>query len=277
MKLERRCFVHGLLSLVMMLSMGCGEDTVEDDQESGGSPVHALASVMRLEDSRGTFTEARLIVVTTATAAPEFVDEAQDVKLVYGGNTYELPGRPFELRNTRERVVMYTLTSRESELSYEAGETYTFSFELSGREAGAFSGETFTASVALPAADNNITAASEPDKNNPLDLVTSESYSDGIVEVFKTSSGDVTYVSYPYSERDIESVDDLLIDHTDLGKGGGSLLTVPAEAFNRSGTHTVVHVGLQVHKPGESSLSSNLGRHSVVFGGASAQLQVDIQ
>ncbi|MEO1266594.1 MAG: hypothetical protein AAFX99_00760, partial [Myxococcota bacterium] len=115
-----------------------------------------------------------------------------------------------------------------------------------------------------------------PDMDSPLDLIPAQVYESGILEAFRTASGDTTFISYPYADRYLEGLSDLMTDHSALNSGGGALLTVPATAFNRSGTYTVVHIGLVTHQPGSAQLSDNLGIYSIVYSGASAQTMIDI-
>ena len=276
----------GLLALLVVGALGCGDDGGDGDGGDGGtsngttaavdsgSPIHAVASLMRLEDSQGPYTEARLIIWTEATETAQFVDNASDVEVAFGGTTLQLPARPVDVGDERE--TMYFLTSRDSTLAYEPGATYTFSFVVTGRAAGDLDGQAFRLEVVAPEANNNLSTASSPELGSPLDLIPGQTYDAGILEVFRTQSDENTYISYPYAEQFLTGLDDLMTDHAALSKGGGSILTIPAEAFSRSGTHTVVHIGLVTHLPGSAQVSDNLGVHSIVYSGASAQVSVDI-
>lgn len=267
-----------VLGLALVALGGCGDDGGGDDGgEVQAKPIHGIASVLVTETNTGPQVQARLWVISTEGGETRFVEDATDTTVTFGGETLELAAQRVTLGTTDQETRVYKVTSQSaSSLVYTPGETYTFTFKVSGDAAGDLSGQTFTMAVVAPSDQTALSAASEPGRETDLDVVPNPTFGAGILEVVRTASSETTYISYPFSEVHLESVDTLLNSTVELRKINGGVLTVPGAAFNRQGTHTITYTGVESNSTGGEGMSTNLGVFSVAYAGVAAELQVDI-
>jgi hypothetical protein len=277
-----------VLVFLILQAMGCGEDVVGS---SNPSTLHAIASVLEVEDEIGPRVDVRLMVVSTASGSAVFVEDLENVTIDFDGlinpcndNTLikdsdgncvlVMDRQRIRLRapegGEAQETFLYDLESRsEARLEYKAGANYSITFT--------FEGERHNLSVTTPADSNTISKASEEAINKKLEITSGSFFEAGIIEVERLESGDTTFVSYPYSEDFLTSAQDVLDGLDKLDDASGNLLTVPPEAFRREGTHLVTYVGLATSVVGGPGVSDGLGVFSTIIAGSAAQVLTELR
>ncbi len=258
-----------LCSAVALLALGCGEET--EMPAGSGNTLHAIASVLLTEDVTGPLVDARLILVSTESGTAEFVTDVDDVVLDAGGEDVDLPSRLVRLGGGLETNFFAVNSRTDSKLAYVPGETYTFSFSRDGQD--------YSLSIDVPPSSGEVTPTDDEAETNQ-DLIVSApgGFSGGIVEVRLQAANETTYSSDPYEESSLQSAQDVLDKEAALKASSGGLLTLPSDAFSRSGTHSIVFIGLSLEQgSGSSGISDNLGDRSVVFAGEAASIDVDVR
>jgi hypothetical protein len=274
MKMSR---VNVLALCASLLVFACGDDETVDPS-TAAPKVHATASILRVNDAVGEKVVAQLILILETDTGAEFVENAADVVVRFGGQEVFLPAQLVQLRGEGANGLQthfYRVDSQSKpELVYTAGTEYTFIFTAPGPDGKPFDATTHTMTIAAPSVENSVAEASTPERDKQLDVVTPDGFDSGILEVVMASSGETTYASYPYSEQHLASAQQVLDSAGSLAGYGGGILTVPPEAFSRQGTHAVKYIGLNV-KTGVGS-GVGLGEFSSVFAGAAAEAAVNI-
>ena len=277
-----------VLVLVLLLVGGCGDELVGSGNSSS---LHAVASVLEVQDEIGPRVDVRLMVVSTESGTATFVEDLENVTLDFDGlvnpctdNTLikdsegncvlVMDRQRIRLKapegGTAQETFLYDLQSRsEARLEYIAGARYSITFS--------FNGERHNLSVTTPANENTISKASEEAIDKKLEITSSSSFEAGIIEVERLESSDTTFVSYPYSEDFLTSAQDALDALEKLDDASGTLITVPPEAFRREGTHAVTYVGLASQVFGAQGVSAGLGSFSVIIAGRSAQVLTELR
>ncbi len=265
-----------VLVVVCGLLGGCGEEV---EEAGNASDLHAVASVLEMEGPTGPLVKAQLIIFKVQGGVKSFVEDADEVTMSFDG--LESPTGVLEMDSQRVRLkapeggeaittTFYQLDSvQEQRLVYKPGTFYQVTFRVDGVRHNMF--------VTTPEAQNEISKASEEAINKKLELVSSSNFDAGIIQVDRLVSMDTTFVSYPYDEPFLTSVQDVIDTLGQLSKETGSLLTVPPEAFRREGTHRVIFVGLSAVVGGSENISPGLGSFSGMFAGRSAQLDVNVR
>lgn len=272
-------FWVSVLAVVVAVSVSaCGDDETVEPVVVGGQ-TYAVASVMQVNDTVGEKVVAQLIVVAGGDEGPRFVDNAADVVLRFNGQEVVLPAQRVELRGEGAdglQTNFYRVDSQANpDLIYTPGVDYTFVFTGPGPDGDTtFDAPTYVMTITAPSTEGSVAVASTPERDKQLDVFTPDAFGSGILQVVMASSGEPTYVSYPYSEATLGSAAAVLDSVGSLGDHGGGLLTVPAEAFTRQGTYDVTYIGLNA-KSGTAA-GEGLGEFSSIFAGAAAETSVDV-
>ena len=268
--------------------MGCGEEIAEG---GGGSTLHAVASILEVEDEIGPKVEVRLIIVSEASGAAQFVEDAEGVTLDFEGLVNPCTDNTL-LKDSEGNCVLVMDRQRVRLKAPEGGQAVeTFFYQIDGRretkleyKPGTFYQVTFTVAgerhnmfITTPSAQNNISKASEEAIDKKLELVSDTAFEAGIVEVERLVSGDTTFVSYPYNEGFLTSAQDVLNGLDQLDDATGTLITVPPEAFRREGTHRVTYLGLGAELGGSEQISEGLGAFSAIIAGQAARVEVEVR
>lgn len=266
-----RCVV--LLTVLSLVAVGCGE---EEEAPVMRGNLQATASLLELTDATGPYAVAQIIVVSTESGSPEFVETTTTATVTFGDREVELKDQRVRLAGepgSQVETTFHRTTSRQNnQLEYVRGETYTFTFSVAE---GGFASETHEMTITTPDIDNTVERVSDPVANQKLDIVTSERFEAGIVQVVRSGSSATTWTSYPVDEHSLTSADEVIERRADLERVKGGIVTVPADAFKRSGTHAITFIGVHVDSS-DSAISSGLGEQSVIFAGSASSLTVDV-
>jgi len=260
------------LVLLAVLGAGCSEE----EMVQPARPLQATASLLELNDGTGPYALAQIIVVSTESGTPEFVENTTTATVTYGEAEVDLADQRVRLRGepgAQVETTFHRATSRQNnQLAYVRGETYTFTFSVAS---GGFASETHQMTITTPDIDDTVERVSDPTPNEKLDIVTSERFEAGIVQVVRAGSSQTTWTSYPFDENSLTSAAEVIERRTDLEQLKGGIVTVPAEAFKRSGTHEVTFIGVHVDDS-PAAISAGLGDQSVIFAGSASTLTVNI-
>lgn len=239
---------------------GCGEDAAEGD-EGDTAQVQVVASVLQLQDANGDVTQVRLAIVEDGA----FVEDAVDPTITLGdGTAIALTAQAVRLSDG-STTKWYEASSRsQAELVYTAGALARFDFALNSTRAR------YSTQVSMASQATQLDPASEPGIGKDVDIVASGSFDGALLLVERLDTGEETYASYPFRPE-------LVAGPTDLPDGAAlkgidaGVVTVPAQAFSRRGTHEVVFVGLELSEGGDG-----VADRSVTFAGTARSTMLDI-
>lgn len=247
------------VAMSCVLLSACGADA--DDGGGDESPsITVVASVLGLQDATGDIVQARMAIVEEGA----FAEEALDPTLTLGTVEIALTAQRVRLLDGTQ-TTWYEADSRaHPELAYAVGTQARFDFALPTTRAR------YSSTVTLPAQASQLDAASEPGIGKDVDLVASGQFDGALLLVERLDTGEQTYASYPFRAELVPGPSGLEPASTLRGVDAG-VVTIPAAAFSRRGTHEVVFVGLNVSEGGDA-----VSDGSVTFAGTAKATTLDI-
>lgn len=223
--------------------MGCGS---EENRTTLNSPVQAVTTLFEKAD--GTV-EAELVLISTKANPDAFIDTATSARVrVPGGASVPL---------TLTSAGHYSSDSEEdADLTYQAGETYQFSFSLTDEElAGSVSGGNFVAVMTAPGDEPAFEFSKYPEfAGFPSTISWSPSTLYGVIQI-TNEDGETVYSNFDFSEPAFNGS-----KWARLTKGGSKDLSV--DVFQTAGTYTINFCAVDKVSDFNSDLSAELGAFS---------------
>lgn len=247
------------IALILVLMPACGEDA-EDADTGGGATVDVVASVIALEGPAGPVVEARMAVLENGV----FAEEAVDPMLTIGGTEIPLTAQRVRLGDGSTTTWYEASSQSQAALQYEEGVSAQFDFALSSTRTR------YATNVRLPSQATQLDAATEPGVGKDVDMVASGSFDGALLLVDRLDTGEQTYASFPFRPELVGDASELTEAST-LRSIDAGVVTVPAAAFSRRGTHEVVFIGLSLSEGGDA-----VSDRSVTFAGTARATTLDI-
>lgn len=230
-----------LIGLAMVAGIaGCGS---EENRTTLNSPVQAVTTLFEKAD--GTV-EAELVLISTKPSPDAFIDTATSARVrVPGGASVPL---------TLTSAGHYSSDSDEDiDLTYQAGETYQFSFSLTDEElAGSVSGGNFVAVMTAPGDEPAFEFAEAPDFAGDSSQITwTPTTLYGVIQI-TNEAGETVYSNFDFSEPAFNGS-----KWARLTKGGSKSLGV--DVFQEAGTYTINFCAVDKVSDFDPDLSAQLG------------------
>ena len=247
--MDRKSFLFvGALSVIMVsVFLSCKEENAK----TLFSPVQAVTTLLQMHDG---VVEADLALISTETNPHEFVTTAKNVELrAPGGDKVTL---------TQNSDGHYTASSAgNSDLVYEGGETYKYSFELTDKaEDQEVEPGDFVAVIEAPDDEVEFTWSKEPSfAGDTAKLTWKPTNRFAIVSVYGPN-GELTYSTFDFTEPQFEG------DKWARLKTGGSL-SLSVDAFPDAGDYEVTMCAVAKKSDFDEELSADLGALSGFLAG----------
>lgn len=238
---------------------GCGS---KEANETLTSPVQAVTTLLERDD--GTV-EAELVLISTAVSPHEFVDSARDVEVRVPSGSFV----PLVASSSGH----YTATSKsDPSLSYVAGETYQFRFELDDEAmAKQVSGGSFMAVMDAPGDEVSSSLDTPPEfAGDTAKISWSPSSRYALITITHEDSGEVTYSTFEFTEPEFDGS-----KWARLKKGGSMDLAV--DTFPDSGTYRIELCAVSKTSDFDKNLSAELGMLSgFLIGRCAPDIVIDV-